>query len=113
MFSFAILSTLSAQEYGIYEIEKNSKGKDKDKNGKSGNRTNFYNLALNLQPTHYIENNSIKKTYNAGDPIKVTIEDSKSYNYMKNNKSKYPNVEIIIISLEQPSDINKSIDLSN
>jgi hypothetical protein len=112
LFSLLSSSQLYAQEYGIYEITKGKK--DKDNKGKSGNRDNFYDLALKLQPTHYIENNSIKKSYNAGDPIKVTIEDSKSYNYMKNKNSKYPNVEIIIISLEKPNDIKTStIDLSN
>lgn len=112
-FSFLSLSQLSAQEYGIFEITKGKK--DKDNKGKSGNRDNFYDLALNLQPTHYIEKNKVKKAYrtdNPGNPIKITIEDSESLKFMENKMTTYPNVEIIIFSLEKPSDINTRLDLS-
>lgn len=100
-----------AQENGIYEI---SRTVSKNNNGKeSKSRDRFYDLAFNLHPTHYIKNKELKTTYESGDPIKMTFEDSKSFNWLNNNNSKKDSLEIIIINLDELSDLNQRIDFSN
>ena len=102
-----------AQEFDIYEISTSNTSKTNIKNGKNENRDRFYDLALNLQPTHYIENNRLKTVYGSVDPIAMTLEDFKSFDWVKNNKeSKKGSIEILIIQLENTIDLQNSIDIS-
>ncbi|WP_188653716.1 hypothetical protein [Yeosuana aromativorans] len=120
LFLFIALSlffgnNLMAQENGIYEVTQ--KGKSDKEYGKGANkmnndRTEFYNLAFNLHPTYYFENNFLKTSYDSGNLSKLTFEDAKSSNIVKNEDPKYDQVELITIALENISDLKNSIDLS-
>ena len=104
---------LIAQEEGIYEITNNDTFKNdaKSKSISNTGRENFYELAFKMHPTHYFKNSSLKSVYNSGDPVKLTFEDTKSFNLLKNN-AKLNEVELITIMLNNSNDVNDSIDLS-
>lgn len=103
-----------SQEYNIYELGKTqTSGKSSNiKHGKS-DRIEFYDLALKLHPTHYIEKNNVKTKYKTEAPVKLTIEDAQSLEYLQNNSAEYSNIELLIISIQNRSEFNRSIDLSN
>ena len=105
------LPELTAQDIGIYEVS-NKQGKNDNVKG-NNNRNRFYDLVLNLQPTHYINDNKLKTTYDSADnPIKMTFEDSKSFEWLKNENSKKDNLELLVINLINSNDLNNTIDIS-
>jgi len=115
IFSASLLfsNPLIAQEEGIYEITNNNTFKNvaKSKSISNTGRENFYELAFKMHPTHYFKNSSLKSVYDSGDPVKLTFEDTKSFNLLKNN-AKLNEVELISIMLNNSNDVNDSIDLS-
>jgi len=115
IFSASLLfsNPLIAQEEGIYEITNNNTFKNvaKSKSISNTGRENFYELAFKMHPTHYFKNSSLKSVYDSGDPVKLTFEDTKSFNLLKNN-AKLNEVELISIMLNNRNDVNDSIDLS-
>lgn len=104
---------LIAQEEEIYEVTNNDSFKNvsKSKSMSNTDREGFYELAFKMHPTHYFKNNSLKSVYNTANPAKLTFEDTKSFNLIKNN-SKFNEVELITIMLNSSNDLNNSIDLS-
>ena len=105
-------NNLIAQEEGIYEITNNDTFKNvtKSKGISNTDREGFYELAFKMHPTHYFKNSSLKSIYNTSDPVKLTFEDTKSFNLLKNN-AKLNEVELITIMLNNSNDLNDSIDL--
>ncbi len=106
-------NSLIAQEEGIYEVINNNTFKNgtNSKSTSTTDREGFYELAFKMHPTHYFKNSSIKSVYNDSDPVKLTFEDTKSFNLLKNN-AKLNGVELITIILNNNDDLNDSIDLS-
>ena len=119
IFLFVLLISLGsvtesfAQEFGIYEISSSNTAKANNKNGKVENRDRFYDLALNLQPTHYIENNNLKTVYGSGDPVNMTFEDSRSFGWLNSKGSKKGSVELLMIHLDTANDLQNSLDISD
>ena len=107
---------LLAQENGVHEIVQNEFSKKNKEKGNSnafnGNRDEFYKLAFNLHPTYYYENNSLKSTYDSGNLSKLTFEDVKSSNSIKNKNPKYDQVELITIILKNVNDLKSPLNLS-
>jgi hypothetical protein len=114
VFSFFLLQNnkLVAQDYGIIEFQQKNEI-SKSNSSKNNSRKRFYDLAFNLHPTHYIENGTLKSTYNFGNPIKMTFEDSKSLSWLKNINSKKSSLELITINLNGRNDLNNKIDLTS
>lgn len=99
-----------AQENGIYEISiDNFSTSASADNG----RGEFNKLAYNLHPTIYIKNGIEKKTYGEDLPVKLTLEDANSINVLNNGNSKYNQVQLITIKINNSSDLNTVLDLSN
>lgn len=115
IFLFVCISTLAisnvtAQENGIYELKKNnifSKASAK----KSNDRQEFYKLSQRLHTTAYISNNSVRNTYGEGKIQKITFSDSRSFDLL--NSKDYSDVELITITLNNPSDLNNKLDLTS
>tara|TARA_R110000868_G_scaffold299242_1_gene559465 strand:+ start:12654 stop:13178 length:525 start_codon:yes stop_codon:yes gene_type:complete len=105
---------LIAQEKGIYELTNNDtfKKSKKVKGNSNNDRESFYDLAFKMHPTHYFKDSALKSVYNSGDPVKLTFEDTKSFNLLKNTNTKQNEVELITVLLNNSSDLNDSIDLS-
>lgn len=103
--TFFSFSKVVAQENGIYELNANS----------SEDRTEFYDLANNLQPTAYVENNTIKIGGNGDHDglqvVKLTFNDAQSFNILNENTN-FGKVELVTIKLLTPADLNNRIDLS-
>lgn len=114
IFCISMLSfyKLAAQEHNIFEIQPDN-NLTKSISKKDNNRKRFYDLAFNLHSTHYIENNALKSTYDSGNPIKMTFEDSKSFNWLKNKNAKKDSLELITITLNDSNDLNNKLDLSD
>ena len=110
--SFLTINNLTAQENDIFEIQQSNEN-SKISSKKETDRKRFYDLAFNLYPTHYIENNALKSTYDSGDPIKMTFVDAKSLIWLKNKSSKKDAVELITMSLKDRNDFNIKLDLSD
>lgn len=113
IFSVSLLSMnkIVAQENEIFEIQKkneNSKLSLKTEN----NRKRFYDLVFKLHPTHFIENNGLKVSYDSVDPVKMTIEDSKSINWLNNKGAKKNTLELITILLNDRNDLSNVLDLT-
>ena len=117
-FLFTILVTLIsssavAQEHGIFELNnnQNTNKRSSDKSKYQSENNTFYDLAFNLHPTHYIKNNELKTTYDSGDPIKMTFEDSKSLAWLKNKNCKKNSLELLVINLTNINDLNENINI--
>ncbi|MEP5341111.1 MAG: hypothetical protein ABJL44_10085 [Algibacter sp.] len=95
---------VNAQEKGIYEIENDAA---------TNERSHFYDLAFKLHPTIYLKNNTVKKIYGEGDMKKITLEDSKSFDILNNQDTRYKDVEIITMKSISETDLNNHLDLSN
>lgn len=113
LISLIPVSNSFAQENGIYEISSANNSKNKNDNGKDKSRARFYDLALNLQPTHYIENKRLKSVYDSGDPIKMTFEDSKSLDWLNNKDSKKDSIELLIFYINDINELKNLLDISN
>jgi len=109
--SFLTINNLTAQENDIFEIQQSNEN-SKVSSKKETDRKRFYDLAFNLYPTHYIENNALKSTYDSGDPIKMTFVDAKSLIWLKNKSSKKDAVELLTISINDRNDFINRLDLS-
>lgn len=104
------VNNVSAQENGIYELKKNTtfyKASAK----KSKDRQEFYKLSQRLHTTAYISNNSVRNTYGEGKVQKITFSDSKSFGLLNSNN--YGDVELITVTLNNPSDLNNKLDLTS
>lgn len=101
---FLLSSNLSlAQDRNIYEISDNPNQSD---------RADFYELAFNLKTTVYFKNNAVKSQYGEGDVVKVTLEDSNSFNILIQNQAQYSKAEIITVNVNDISELSKRIDLT-
>jgi hypothetical protein len=113
LFSFCItlfsFNTVIAQENGIYEISGSDTQKNKNKS--NNDRNEFYDLAFNLQPTHYIKNSGLNTIYDFGDPIKMTFEDTKSLDWLNNINSKKDSLELLIIYLNNLGELNNKLNI--
>jgi hypothetical protein len=115
VFFVCFISTLDivAQEKNIYEIsEKNHSVKAVSIKKKSKDREAFYNLAFNLKTTAYLENNSEKNLYGKGSIAKISMNDTKSFEFLKSNENKYKSAELIIIKVNSVNELNNSFDLT-
>jgi hypothetical protein len=103
-----------AQENGIYELDNQITNNQKNDKTKKDNRANFYDLALNMHPTHYRKDKKLKEVYGNGFAKKITFEDLISAKFINEDLSTdYSNVELITIKLLNVSDLNNTIDLTN
>lgn len=108
------LTELTAQDNGIYEISKNNySSKVSNTKGVSNERQLFYELAFNLKTTAYLENNSVKNIYGEGSVQKITLEDTKSFDILKNNATNYKDAELLIINVSSMQELKNSIDLTS
>jgi hypothetical protein len=101
-----------AQENDIFELSNNLKT-SKSSISKNNSRSDFYNLKYKLHSTIYIGKNSIEKIYGKGKAKKLTFSDTDSFSLLNNNSKQYNDVELITITLSSPTDLNKSLNLSN
>jgi hypothetical protein len=115
LFSFCItlfsFSRVIAQENGIYEISGSDTQKDKNKS--NYDRTEFYELTQKLHSTFYIGENKLKNTYGNGQPIRITLDDANSFNFLTKDSSKFSEVEIITMTLNNQGDLNNKLNLSS
>ena len=115
LFSVCIsFSSLTAQENAIYEVsDGSSMSKSSSKKVTQNDRADFYELALNLQPTLYVENNSFKKNNNTVSiTSKLTFNDAKSFSVLKQSGKDFSEVELITIVLQNESDLNNKITVT-
>ena len=118
LFSLCILlfssSELAAQENDIYEVNgSNSMSKTSSKKGIQNDREDFYDLAFNLRPTAYIENNVIRNNRKGGASVsKLTFIDTKSFNILSQSNQNFNDIELISIKLESENDLNNKINLT-
>ncbi len=117
---FCLLATLNshAQERGIFELENNnSNSASKTSQKKSSlklDRDNFYELVFKLHPTIYLEKNKVKKTHESQKAaLKITLSDVDSFKTLNSLGDKSEKVELIYITLTNPTDLNTTLDLSN
>ncbi|WP_157757592.1 hypothetical protein [Pseudalgibacter alginicilyticus] len=85
----------------------------KKANSNNSDRTDFHKLALGLQPSIYIENNSIKKLYGHKKPLKIVCMDVNSFSLLLQTISSHRNVDILEINLKTQNDLNTNLDLSD
>lgn len=113
-FSLASINNVIAQENGIYELtEDNQLSKQiTNKKGNTKDRKDFYNFSQKIHSTLYYENSKLKKKHGKGSPLKLTLEDANSFNSLNKIDSKYKEVRLITITLNNQSDLNKTFDLS-
>jgi len=110
--SIVCIEKVSAQENGIYELTNNNI-LSKTKIKMSNDRDEFYTLTQKLHTTAYISNNTVKNVnaVNGDSEIKkITFADSKSFSLL--NKNNYKNTELIIITLNNVSELNNTLDLT-
>lgn len=123
IFLIACLSFISAQQTyaqdnDIKELNYNNNISSKNSSSKktvskNTDRSDFYNLALKLQPSIYIENNSIKKSNGHKKPLKIVCLDVQSFSILEQAISSNRKVEILEISLKTTHDLNTRLDLSD
>lgn len=70
---------------------------------------NLEDLITNVQPSIYVEAGTVKSY---GEKPKNLFTDLSSINQLRNLSMQRNNVEIIIISINRPSDLNSTINLS-
>jgi hypothetical protein len=110
---FISAESITAQEKNIFEISKNTHTAKTVKSKKTTNdRQDFYKLAFNLATTVYIENNLEKSLYVKGPISKINMNDTSSFEFLKNNESNYKTAEIIIIKVNSINELNNSYDLT-
>lgn len=97
---------VNAQDRNIFEISGNTSLNIDD-------RQDFYNLAFNLNTTVYLKDNSVQNTYGNGSIIKVTMQDTESFDLLKTNQSQYNQAELITIHVNNFNELNKNIDLTS
>ena len=97
---------VNAQDRDIYEISENTSLNIND-------RQDFYNLAFNLKTTVYLKDNSVQNTYGNGSIIKVTMQDTESFDFLKTNQSQYNQAELITIHVNTINELSKNIDLTS
>lgn len=125
---FFISSGMIAQEVKIYELFENNSQVSAVKASKSALKSgattvesqnytedlnNFYELNYKLKPTIYIENNTIVQVPNNETPIKIKLEDVKSFNVLKTYNPLFETVELIVIDVKNLSELNTSFDISS
>ena len=110
---FLSIESAVSQEKNIFEISSKTEKQKKPNNKKnSKSRTEFYNLALNLGTAVYIENNLEKNVYGKGLISKVTMIDTKSFEFLKSYENKYKSAKIIIVEVNSINELKKSFDLT-
>lgn len=97
---------VSSQDRNIFEISENTSLNIDD-------RQDFYNLAFNLNTTVYLKGNSVQNTYGNGSIIKVTMQDTESFDLLKTNQSQYNQAELITIHVNTINELSKNIDLTS
>ena len=92
-----------AQDKNIFEISENTSSND---------RTDFYNLAFNLNTTAYLKDNTVINKYGDGSVLKISMEDTKSFEVLITNQKDYNQAELITIKVDEISKLSNSIDLT-
>ena len=100
---FLSTNLLVAQDKNIFEISENTSSND---------RTDFYNLAFNLNTTAYLKDNTVINKYGDGSVLKISMEDTKSFEVLITNQKDYNQAELIIIKVDEISKLSNSIDLT-
>jgi hypothetical protein len=72
--------------------------------------TKIESLVYNVQPTLYIQQ-GVEKTYGETPPVRVTV-DAQSVNNLKDANQLFSQVELITIKIDNPDDLNLSLDLT-
>lgn len=110
---FLSSNQVAAQEYDIYELEKENPAvsKSAEKVDKSKNRTEFYNLYQNLHTTIYVSNNKVDKVYGKGDIKRITLSDSNSFAFLKTDDYQFKEVKLITVKLKSKNNLNQVLDL--
>lgn len=121
--SLVFIATGMAQEVKIYELFDNDSQVNTTQLSKTAKASvtnttytqdlnNFYDLNYSLKPTIYVQNNSIVTVSLNEIPIKVKLEDSNSYTVLKSNNPIFQTVELIVINIENVSELNNIFDVS-
>lgn len=127
--SLFFLFTGSAQELKIYEIFENNPQESSVVLSKAGKLAktstvavsttytddlNYFNeLNYNLNPSIYVANNAIViMPENNQTPIKLNLEDTKSFDILKSGNPIFETIELIEINVESASELNATLDVS-
>lgn len=124
--SLILVNTGKAQEIKIYELFDNNSQTSTAPLSKSGKTAKaavanstytddlnkFNDLNYSLKPTIYIQNNSIVNVTENEIPLKVKLEDAQSFNIIKSNNPLFQTVELMVINIENSSDLNNGFDVS-
>lgn len=102
-FSQAIAKPMQSVEKSIVSVVKLDDYLNK------GNHNNLLSLIKDLKPAIYLKNGSVK-TY--GENPSVLRSDVASLKLAANSKSSMKDVEIVIINVDNPKDLEAPIDLS-
>ncbi|WP_136480997.1 hypothetical protein [Cognatitamlana onchidii] len=104
IFSISLLSSnlINSQDRNIFELTTQSNNRD---------RSDFYDLAFNLKPTAYFKDNAFRNQYGEGSILKITFEDTNSFDALANNQGNYDSAELIIIKVNNLSELNQTVDL--
>ncbi len=120
---FLLLHVTYAQNEKIYELFENetlqnrtttnqSKTSLSNKNTYNSNLNEFYQLHNNVHPTVYVAGNSVKNRAGKLKPLKLTAEDVVALTSLNRSNALYSSVQLLTIKLENPSDLNRVLDLS-
>ncbi|UNY98525.1 hypothetical protein MQE36_15770 [Zhouia spongiae] len=104
------VETGTAQESRIYKFERTSEARLGSASVPGEERVS--ELAFQLQPCIYIENNNIKKVSGYRRPVVIKMSNSNSYNLLASPDSRFRNVELLKIDIENRSELRNTIDMS-
>jgi hypothetical protein len=109
-FLLIVQNTAHAQEHDVYEVSYNNLKKE---TSKKNDRERFYDLAFKKQPTHYFNNNGFKSNSGTIKPLKINLGDTKSFNKILDSSYEKEYVELLVISLDNQTELYNSLDISN
>jgi len=127
VFSLFILNTITGQNTNLIQVSESDfenvilSGKNTDGSVISSrpntlekkNDQRFFEIANAKVSTMYVDKGNVRKVSEGNNPIKLKSEDFQ-LNTLLNSKNKmFESVELIIVKLNQQSDLNKSINVSN
>ena len=109
-FLLIVQNTANAQEHDVYEVSYNNFKKEISK---KNDRERFFDLAFKKHPTHYFNKNGFKSNSGSTKPLKINLGDTKSFNKILDSNYEKDNVELLVISLDNQTELYNSLDLSN
>ncbi|WP_299525936.1 hypothetical protein [uncultured Lutibacter sp.] len=92
--------------------EKGSVVLSRSNNVEKNNNQRFFEIANAKVPTMYVDKGNVRKVSEGNKPIKLKSNDLQLNSLLNSKNEMFESVELIIVKLNQQSDLNKSINVS-